>query len=32
MTLNDIKINTGLEDELFRPSIPKDVTIYENNP
>ena len=32
MTLNDIKINTGLEDELFRPSIPKDVTIYEYNP
>jgi len=31
MTLNDIKINTGLEDKLFRPSIPKDVTIYELN-
>ena len=30
--LNDIKINTGLEDKLFRPSIPKDVTIYELNP
>jgi outer membrane lipoprotein-sorting protein len=32
MTFNDIKINTGLEDKLFRPSIPKDVTIYEYNP
>lgn len=30
--LNDIKINTGLEDKFFRPSIPKDVTIYEYNP
>jgi len=30
--LNDIKINTGLEDKFFRPSIPKDVTIYELNP
>jgi outer membrane lipoprotein carrier protein len=32
MILDNIKINTGLEDKLFRPSIPKDVTIYEYNP
>jgi outer membrane lipoprotein carrier protein len=32
MILDDIKINTGLQDELFRPSIPKNVTIYEYNP
>ena len=32
MILDDIKINTGLEDKLFRPSIPKNVTIYEYNP
>jgi outer membrane lipoprotein carrier protein len=32
ITFNDIKINTGLEDKLFSPSIPKDITIYEYNP
>ena len=32
MILDDIKINTGLEDKLFRPSMPKNVTMYEYNP
>jgi len=32
ITLMDIKINTGLEDKFFEPSLPKDVTIYEHNP
>jgi len=32
ITFNDMKINTGLEDKLFRPSIPKDITIYKLNP
>lgn len=30
--LNDIKINTGLKDSLFEPSLPGDVNIYEYNP
>ncbi len=30
--LMDIKINTGLEDKFFEPSLPKDITIYEHNP
>ncbi|MEW6417631.1 MAG: outer membrane lipoprotein carrier protein LolA [Nitrospirota bacterium] len=29
ITLKDVKINTGLEDSLFEPSLLKDVTIYE---
>jgi outer membrane lipoprotein-sorting protein len=29
--LKDVKINTGLEDRLFHTSLPKDVTIYEQN-
>lgn len=29
ITLKDVKINTGLEDRLFEPSLPKDITIYE---
>lgn len=32
ITLKDVKMNTGLEDRLFEPSLPKDVTIYEHNP
>ncbi|MDI6890118.1 MAG: outer membrane lipoprotein carrier protein LolA [Thermodesulfovibrionales bacterium] len=31
ITLKDVKINTGLEDGLFEPSLPKGVTIYEPN-
>jgi outer membrane lipoprotein-sorting protein len=31
ITLKDVKINTGLEDRLFNPSLPRDVTIYEQN-
>jgi outer membrane lipoprotein carrier protein len=30
ITLIDIKINTGLEDKFFEPSLPKDTTIYDN--
>ncbi|MEW6068350.1 MAG: outer membrane lipoprotein carrier protein LolA [Nitrospirota bacterium] len=29
--LKDIKINTGLEDRLFTPLFPKDISIYEQN-
>jgi outer membrane lipoprotein carrier protein len=29
ITLKDVKINTGLKDNLFEPSLPKDITIYE---
>jgi outer membrane lipoprotein-sorting protein len=32
ITLNDVKINTGLEDTLFDPSLPKDITIFEQHP
>lgn len=32
ITLKDVKINTGLEDSFFEPSLPKDITIYEHNP
>ena len=32
MTLNDVEINTGLEDKLFSPSFPGDVKIYEYRP
>jgi outer membrane lipoprotein carrier protein len=31
MDLADVKINTGLEDALFDPALPKDVTIYRQN-
>src|SRR4030042_1602144 len=31
ITLKDVKINTGLEDSFFEPSLPKDITIYEHN-
>ncbi len=30
--LRDIEINTGLEDRLFVPSLPKDVNVYEHTP
>ncbi len=32
MTLKDIKINTGLEDKLFEPSLPKGVNKYNYKP
>jgi outer membrane lipoprotein carrier protein len=32
MTLNDVKINTGLEDKMFRLSLPKDVKVYDYKP
>jgi outer membrane lipoprotein-sorting protein len=32
ITLTDIKINTGLKEALFEPSLPKDIKIYEHNP
>lgn len=32
IALKDIKINSGLEDRLFEPSLPKDVNVYEHNP
>lgn len=32
MILNDVKINMGLEDKLFRPSLPKDVKVYDYKP
>ena len=32
ITLKDVKINTGLEDSFFVPSLPKGVTVMEHNP
>lgn len=32
MILKDVKINTGLEDRLFEPSLPKDVKVYDYKP
>jgi outer membrane lipoprotein carrier protein len=32
ITLNNVKINRGLKDSLFEPSLPDDVNIYEHNP
>ena len=32
MILNDVKINAGLEDKLFNPSLPKDVKVYDYKP
>jgi chaperone LolA len=32
MTLKDIKINTGFEDKLFELSLPKGVTVFQQNP
>ncbi|MEW6586031.1 MAG: outer membrane lipoprotein carrier protein LolA [Nitrospirota bacterium] len=30
MILSGVKINTGLEDSFFKPSVPKDVTVLEH--
>jgi outer membrane lipoprotein-sorting protein len=30
--LNDVKINTGLKDNIFEISLPKDIPVYEYNP
>jgi outer membrane lipoprotein-sorting protein len=32
ITLKDVKVNTGVRDELFAPSLPKDIKIYELSP
>jgi len=32
MTLKDIKINTGFEDKVFELSLPKGVTVFQQNP
>lgn len=32
MDIKDVKINTGLKDSLFNPVLPKDVTIFRQNP
>ena len=32
ITLKDVKINTGIEDGFFVPSLPKGVTMMEHNP
>jgi outer membrane lipoprotein-sorting protein len=32
MTLKDVRINSGLEDASFGFSLPKDVTVFEQNP
>jgi outer membrane lipoprotein carrier protein len=32
MILKDIKINTGIEEKLFDPSLPNGIKIYEYNP
>jgi len=29
MILSDVEINTGLEDKLFKPSLPKNVKVYD---
>lgn len=29
ITVKDVKINTGLKDEMFEPSLPKDTTLFE---
>ena len=29
ITLEDVKINTGLKDSMFKPSLPKDTTFFE---
>lgn len=31
ITLEDVKINTGLKDSMFEPSLPKDTTFFEQN-
>jgi outer membrane lipoprotein-sorting protein len=32
ITLKDIKINTGIDDKVFEPSLPKGTAIVEHNP
>jgi outer membrane lipoprotein carrier protein len=32
MALKDIKVNTGLEDKFFELSLPKGITVFEQNP
>ncbi len=32
IVLKDVQVNTGLEDTLFKPSLPGDVQIHEYNP
>jgi outer membrane lipoprotein carrier protein len=32
ITLKDIKINTGIDDKVFEPSLPKGTPIVEHNP
>ncbi len=32
VTLKDIKINTGIDDKVFKPSLPKGTAIVEHNP
>jgi outer membrane lipoprotein carrier protein len=32
MTLEDVKVNTGLQDKVFELSLPKGVTVLEHNP
>jgi outer membrane lipoprotein carrier protein len=31
ITLEDVKINTGLKDSMFEPSLPEDTTFFEYN-
>jgi outer membrane lipoprotein carrier protein len=31
ITLEDVKINSGLKDSMFEPSLPEDTTFFENN-
>jgi len=31
ITLEDVKINTGLKDSMFEPSLPGDTTFFEHN-
>jgi len=32
MSLKDIKVNTGFEDKFFELSLPKGITVFEQNP
>ena len=31
ITLRDVKVNTGLKDSMFEPSLPEDTTFFEHN-
>lgn len=31
ITVKDVKINTGLKDKMFEPSLPKDTTLFEHD-